>query len=360
MEHVAGLTHVHTLALDGRGVVAGHVVAQVVEDGLPHLEKSRGRDRVQVLDLSALDRNGLPAPDHLKAQRLAHLVVEDLFELGEEGHQPALNLDQYVPRLKPCELPGPARHQAGHRQHPHAPRVSVPDISLDGGGQPEAAEVVEGPVGKGGLQGAPTHGLAPADEVHRPLHALEGQVVRRGRAHHARRVQRHHLSVRVNDGAPRASPACVGRRLEVESVVVVERVAAVVGRLPVQPRQGAPQDRQLLPGVVAHHPDVESDFGQIRPELETCKTSVAAQVAKLGRVELEDPEVVHRVTVDRPERHLLVILEQGFGQHGPGLDDVAVGQNKTLLGVHHEARRLTCPRTVRVEAPGRVYLDRDD
>ena len=35
--------------------------------------------------------------------------------------------------------------------------------------------------------------------------------------------------------------------------MVVERVAAVVGRLPVQPRQGAPQDRQLLPGVVAHH-----------------------------------------------------------------------------------------------------------
>ena len=56
------------------------------------------------------------------------------------------------------------------------------------------------------------------------------------------------------------------------------------------------------------------------------------------RIVLEETEVVDGVAVDRADFDFFVVQEDGFGDHGARVDDMAVGEDDALLGVHHETR----------------------
>mmetsp|Transcript_62449 Transcript_62449/g.122696 ORF Transcript_62449/g.122696 Transcript_62449/m.122696 type:complete len:445 (-) Transcript_62449:157-1491(-) len=356
-------------------MVAGLVVTQVVKHALPHLQKRGGRDGVQVLH-KGLDPEQFAAPEHFEGHHSAHRVVENFLQVRKQRHQPLspfplvvgvvahdssssssrrCHAQKHVSRLQPRAVAWALGHQGRHAQHPHAARVPGPHGCLHLGRQTHARELVEGTVLKGGLQRAPAHGFASSNQVHGPLHPVQGQVVRGGRAHHPGGVQGHDFPVRVDDGAAAGPSRGVGGGLEVEGVVVVERVAAVVGGPPVQARQRATQDRQLLPRVVPHNPDVQPHLGQLRVQ----RQFGHFQVPQVLRVELEQPKVVHRISVHGPQRHLLVVLEQRLRQDWARLHHMPVGQHQALLGVHHEPRGLGGSRRTGVEGAGGIHFDGD-
>eukprot|EP00958_Prasinococcus_capsulatus_P021756 scaffold2989_cov387-Prasinococcus_capsulatus_cf.AAC.8 len=98
---------------------------------------------------------------------------------------------------------------------------------------------------------------------------------------------------------------------------------AVVGRIPVQPSQSAGQDGNLLPAIVADHPDLLSDSRRLRSQLDLTK----GHVLHVGRVEPIEAKVMYWVAIDSLERYLFPIQQHSLASDGTGLHYVAVREH---------------------------------
>lgn len=69
---------------------------------------------------------------------------------------------------------------------------------------------------------------------------------------------------------------------------------------------------------------------------------------------------MHRVAVQRAEGNLLAVLEHRLRHHGPGAEDVPVGQDEPPGGVHDESRGVGGSRGLGVEGAHAGGLDHHD
>ena len=171
-----------------------------------------------------------------------------------------------------------------------------------------------------------------------------------------RKPERDRPAEQIHHGGCRAATRRVGRRLVVEGVEVIVGVAAVLGRVAVEAGQGSVEDRQLLPGVVADHPDVQANPRGVRRQGQRDER----HEAHLARIELVDPEVMHRIPVDRAQRDLLVVEEGGAGVDGPRMHHVTVRQDQAARRVDDEACAVRGACVLGVEVAGGGHLDRHD
>jgi hypothetical protein len=61
---------------------------------------------------------------------------------------------------------------------------------------------------------------------------------------------------------------------------------------------------------------------------------------EISGIVLEEPEVVHRVAIDRHELDFFLIQENRLCDDRPRRNDVAIGQYQTALGIDDESCRL--------------------
>ncbi len=118
-------------------------------------------------------------------------------------------------------------------------------------------------------------GWPSLDQLERALDAIERQVEARRGAGAAAGVERDHAPADVDDRRARRAARGAGRRLDVERVEVVVLADAVLGRLAIEPRERARQDRQLLAGVVADDADLGADLRAFRVERQRRRLDVA-------------------------------------------------------------------------------------
>ena len=222
--------------------------------------------------------------------------------------------------------------------------------------QAEPHELVVGRVGEHGLQRAARDRLPLLDQLQCALHATERQVEARLRAVAAARVQRDDAAADVDDRRARRAARGARGRLDVERVEVVVLADAVLGRLAIEPRERAGEDRELLARVVADDADLGADLRALRIQ----RQRRGLDVAELRRVVAVDAEVVDRVAVDRAQFDFLAVLEDRGRDHGPRRHDVPVGQDQAALGIDDEAGRLARLVPLGVERARLVDLDRDD
>ena len=350
-EHVAGVGDVHPA---GRHVqVSRLLVGERVHHRVPELRVGARGDGVQIPDRE-FRGNGLAAALQLHFHLAADAVVERLLEGLEAAHVVAVQAHQDVPGLQHL-LAGTAGQHLRHDQHAGVARKLLAHGALGAAGEPQALELIVGGVVEDGVERAARHGLALLDELQRALHAPERQIEARGGAAGAAGIERHHAAADIDDrGAGGAAGGARGR-LQVEGVEVVVLGDPVLGRVAIQARERAGEDRQLLAGVVADHADLAPDLRPFRVQ----RQRLGLDEAQLLRVVTVDAEVVHRVAVHRVQLHFLAVEEGRLRGHRPRGHDVTVGEDQAALGVHHEAGRLRGGVPLGVEGARQVDVDRD-
>ena len=157
-------------------------------------------------------------------------------------------------------------------------------------------------------------------------------------------------------GEPEEPPGGARGRLQIEGVEVVVLADAVVGRVAVEPRERAGEDRQLLAGIVADDADLAADLRAFRIQ----RQRLGLDEVQLRRVVAIEAEVVHRIAIHRVELHFLAIEERGLGGHRARGHDVAVGEDQAALGIDHEAGGLRGGVPLRIEGARRIDVDRHD
>jgi hypothetical protein len=345
-EHVAGVGDVD--AVQGHLGVARALVREVVQDAAPDLEEARGGDRVQVLDRGT-DAQRLAAAFDVEGDRGADVVVEQRGEADEVGERDVVGAEQDVAGLEQA-VGDAAWEDLLDDEQAGGGGVVVACGLLARGGEAEAAQLVVGGVREGRGQGAArdrqalAHALEGADDpVEREEEARGGLGARAG-------VEGDDVAVDVDDGRAGRAAGGAGGGLDVEGVEVVVAVDAVRGGGAVEAGERAGEDRELLAGVVADDADLGADAGLLGGEAQRGR----GDEAQRGRVVSKEAEVVDGVAVQRPQRDLLVVEEDGLGHHGPRMNDVTVGQQDTSRRVDDERGRLRTAVPLGVERPGRV------
>jgi hypothetical protein len=222
--------------------------------------------------------------------------------------------------------------------------------------QAEAAQLVVRGVDEGRHEGAAGDGEAGAD----PLEGADDPVQREeeggGGLGAAAGVEGDDVAVDVDDGGAGGAAGGAGGGLDVEGVEVVVAVGAVGGGGAVEAGEGAGEDGEFLAGVVADDADLGADEGFLWGEAE----GGGLHEAQGRGVVLEEAEVVDGVAVERAQRDLLVVEEDGLGDDGSGVNDVTIGEDDAPLGVDDEGGRLRGSVPFGVEGAGGVDADRND
>mmetsp|Transcript_16254 Transcript_16254/g.46126 ORF Transcript_16254/g.46126 Transcript_16254/m.46126 type:complete len:468 (+) Transcript_16254:1789-3192(+) len=340
-EHEAGRGHVD--ASRSEVVVDRLLVGEWVDDGAGNLDKLAGGDRMQVICLDGEVKCLVPTLD-VEVDALG--VVQGALKREKVVHPLAVELEDNVSGLQASAVRGARGDDLVRHQEARGVAVLVADRGLLLLVQAEAHALGEGEVLEDALQGATWHGLAVAHVLERSDDAVQRQVEARGRARLAAGVEGHTVAVLVDHRAAAGAARGAARGGDVERVVVVVLLAAVVGRVAVEAREGASQDGELLARVVADHADLEADLGALRRERDLREVG---QEVDLGRVEAEEAKVVHGVAVQRHHGHLLLAEEGGVRLDGAGRHHVAVGENDAALAVHHEARGAGAAAALAVE-----------
>ena len=249
-----------------------------------------------------------------------------------------------------------ARLYFAHHQHARKPRLGATRLGLDFRREPEPLELVVRCVAENRLQRAAGNRLAGLDALERALHARERQIEARRGAAAAAGIERDDAPAYVDHRRARGPARGAGGRLDVESIEVVVLADAVLGGLPIEPRERARQDGELLTGIVAHDADLGADARAFRVQRQGRRRGVA----QFRRVVAIEAEVVHRIAIHGPQLDFLAILEHGRRDHRTRGDDVTVGEYQPALGVDHEAGGLARLVPFGVEGPRLVDLDRDN
>mmetsp|Transcript_145580 Transcript_145580/g.363079 ORF Transcript_145580/g.363079 Transcript_145580/m.363079 type:complete len:587 (-) Transcript_145580:297-2057(-) len=353
-EEVALRRDVDANALDRQVVGPGLLIREVVEYGIPTLQILVRGDAVEVLYAALVLQALAPALDD-QLDLLTNRIVEQCLERHEAGDALPGDGEEDVAWLEPAA--GRALGDEGlDDEHADVLAACTSGRRL-GLGETQPPQIRKGGELKCRLQRAPRHLLALAEQVDGALDAVQGEVEGGGGARLPSGIQGDDIAIGVYHGRPRRAARGRGSRLEVEGVEVVVGPPAVEGSLPVEPREHRAEDRKLLARIVPDYADVEALHGFVWPKLELRDAGEMLQ----GRgIELEDPEVMHRVAVDRSEGDLLAVVEVSLRHDGPLRDHVPVRQDEPPLRVHHEARGLPGAGLVRVEGAGAVQLEGDD
>ncbi len=110
----------------------------------------------------------------------------------------------------------------------------------------------------------------------------------------------------------------------------------------------------MLPRVVADDTDLPANLRALGIQ----RQGLRLDEVELARIVTIETEVMHRITIDGVELHLLAVEERGLRGNRSGGDDVTVGQDQAPLGVDHESGRLRRGIPLRVEGPGCIDIDR--
>ena len=335
-------------------MVARLLVGERVEDRSAHLQIGGGRDRVEIL---AGERHfhRCAASFHPDRHGLRHGIVEDLLEVDEGVDPPALYAQQDVAGLEKS-VGRTTGDGLGDHQHADGIGKRLAHRGLGLGAQAETSKLVVGLVAEDRLDGSAGHWFSRADQIQAADHAVQGQVEARGRALPAAGVEPHHPPAPVDDRRPGRSTRRARGRLEVEGVEVVVAALPVARRLSIQARDGAGQDRELLPGVVPDHADLRPDTGALGRQRQLGDL----HEADLGGIEAVEAEVVHRIPVDGQKLDLLAVQEERVRPDRARLHHVPIGQHQTLRSVHHESRRDRSRGGRRIEGTRGAHTDRDD
>ncbi len=325
-----------------------------MEDRSAQLQIAGRRDGVQILDGERHLHECAPA-FHPDRHRLSHGVVQNRLQHGEVVDPLPLHAQQDVAGLeKP--VGSATGNGLGDDQHADGIGKRLAHRSLGLGSKTQASKLVVGLVAEDRLDGSAGHWPSGADQIQGADDAVQGQKEARGGGLLAAGVEPDHPPAAVDDRRAGRSAGGARGRLDVEGVEVVVAVPAVAGRLSIQARDGAGQDRQLLPGIVSDHADLGADMGALGSQ----RQLAGLHEPDLGGVEAIETEVVHRIPVDRPELDLLVVQEERVRPHRTRLYHVPIGQDQTSLRIHHESRRDRIRGDLRIEWTRGAHPDRKD
>ena len=318
-EHIAGIGDVD--ALDGHVVVACLLVGEDVHDGLAELDVLVGGDRTQRLHLQRMLQRRA-APLHLDLDARSHMAVQHVLEREELRNGLAVDRHQDVAGSQHAVRRRTRLHLFRH-QHARELRVGAAHPGFGVGIESEPPQFIVRRVSEYGLQGSARHRFAGIDVLQRPDHGRQRKIEARGGSRGAPGVERDHAAVDVDHGRARRAAGRARGCLIIERVEVVVLAVAVLRSFPVQARQRAGENGQLLARIVAHHADLASDDGPggIQRQLRRLDE------AQLGGVVAIDAEIVHRVAVDRIELDLLAILEYRLCGDRTGRDHVSIRED---------------------------------
>ena len=289
----------------------------------------------------------LHLPPHCGVERFGEgLELRDVAPV--QAHEDIAGLQYVVTRR--------AGQHACHHQHARVLRKRLAHRCFGGTRQPETLQLVVGRVIENGVQRAARHRLALLDELQRASHPSQRQIEARGCAVRAPGIEADDPPADVDDGRARGATRCARGGLQVKGVEVVVFRDPVLGGVAIEPRQCSREDRQLLTGVVADDADLAPDLRALRVE----RQGPRLDKTQLARIVAVQAEVMHRIAVHGVELHFLAVEEGRLGGHGPGRDDMAVGQDEAALGVDHEPRSLRGRVPLRIERPRRIDIDRYD
>merc|ERR550514_2486470 len=162
--------------------------------------------------------------------------------------------------------------------------------------------------------------MDPVEHVDDPI---QGQVKGARRLVGPSGVQRDAPPRPVDDGGTTGTTGGVRARPSVECVLVLV-VVVVLRAVPVHPGNGGGQDLDLLDVVVSYHQHLSTHLEAIGCE----RDPRGWGEAQPRGVELQQPKVVHRVSVYRLDWELLVFVEGGEGENWACGDDVPVCEDE--------------------------------
>ena len=119
------------------------------------------------------------------------------------------------------------------------------------------------------------------------------------------------VPIDVNNGTAGTATASSGAGLVVTCVKIAISFA-IFRRIAIQSADDARQNAELLAGVITHNPDLDTDLGKIRPQLQRRD----GHVLDCFGVELEDTEIVDGVAIHGVRINLFVVVEDTVAPEG--------------------------------------------